>query len=134
VLVLPSSRTGLPAGINARRSARAGSDPEHENKYEHSLGFRGCRSYDRRGVAPSPALRPEAESGIRRHEIETRWSQRISRTVKSGRYASKCAIKGGVDLVSPKCDPDSDPEDATSFLVVQKLSRSGARRSATWVE
>ena len=44
--------------------ARAGSDPEHETTGVTSGGFQGRRSYDRRGVAPSPALRPRRRAGF----------------------------------------------------------------------
>ena len=75
-----------------RRGLAATPDPE--NKYEPWLGFRGCKSYDRRGVAPSPALRPEAESGIRRSATETQRGQRVWRTLTSDGHAHKYARKG----------------------------------------
>ena len=84
----------------SRRRRGLVATPDHENKYEHRLGFRGRRSYDRRGVAPSPALRPEAESGIREYATEMQRGQRVSRTLASEGYAGIAAV----GRVTPKPD------------------------------
>ena len=44
--------------------ARAGSDPDHGTTGVTSAGFLGRRTSVRRGVAPSPTLRPKAERGF----------------------------------------------------------------------
>ena len=80
----------------SRRRRGLVATPDHENKCEHRLGFRGRRSYDRRGVAPSPALRPEAESGIREYATEMQRDQRVSRTLTSEGCAHEYATKGGL--------------------------------------
>ena len=62
-------RLAFPQGSIAPQ-ARAGSDPEHDGSGDGRSRFRGCRSVDRRGVAPSPTLRPEAESAVREYASE----------------------------------------------------------------
>ena len=59
----------FPQGSIALK-ARAGSDPKHETTGVTSGGFRGRRSFDRKGVAPSRTLRPEAESAVREYASE----------------------------------------------------------------
>ena len=62
-------REAFPQGSVAPQ-ARAGSDPEHDGSGDGRSRFRGCRSVDRRGVAPSPTLRPGAESAVREYASE----------------------------------------------------------------
>ena len=74
-----------------------------------SAGFRGCRSVDRRGVVPSPALRPKGEERIRRHAGRTQRGQRVSTTSTSGGCASKYATKGGLSLSRANATPRAAP-------------------------
>ena len=94
--------------------ARAGSDPVHEYKYEYKFGFRGRRSSDRRGVAPSPTLRPKGGGWIRQHSTETQRSQRVSRTVASEGYAHKYEHKGGLTYVRTNVAPRVTPTGLSS--------------------
>ena len=82
----------LPAGICRGVGAGWERPLSTEISTNISSNFRGCRSYDLRGVAPSP----EAEGGIREYATEMQRDQRVSRTLTSQGYAHKYATKGGL--------------------------------------
>ena len=92
--------------------ARAGSDPEPETTGVTSAAFPGRRSSDRRGVAPSPTLRPKGGEWIRQHATETQRGQRVSRTVTSEGYAHKYEHKGGLTYVRTNVAPRVTPARA----------------------
>ena len=96
----------------SRRRRGLGATPDPANKYAHKCGFRGCRSYDRRGVAPSPTLRPKAETPVREDATESQRCQRVSRTVTSEGYAHKYTIKGGLTYFRTKVPPRVTPARA----------------------
>ncbi len=98
----------FPQGYLAPK-ARAGNDPEHDRSGDRRNRCRGCRSVDRRGVVPSPALRPKGEERIRRHAGRTQRGQRVSTTSTSGGCASKYATKGGLSLSRANATPRAAP-------------------------
>ncbi|MXW38300.1 MAG: AAA family ATPase [Acidobacteria bacterium] len=89
----------------SRRRRGLGATPNPATKSAGKSGLRGRFSGGKGGVAPSPALRPEAESGSRRQAAETQRGQRVATTARTGSRAGKYATKGGLSV----CPPDSAP-------------------------
>ena len=111
-LHLPQAGSKPSRRDHSRRRRGLGATPDHGNKSEHKFGFRGCRSYDRRGVAPSPTLRPKAETPVREPASESQRCQRVSRTVTSEGYAHKYEHKGGLTYVRTNVAPRVTPARA----------------------
>ena len=74
-----------------------------------STGCRGCRSVDRRGVVPSPALRPKGEERIRRHAGRTQRGQRVCRNTPCRERGTTNGIKGGLSLSRANATPRAAP-------------------------
>ena len=75
----------------SRRRRGLGATPNPGTKSWRKSGLRGRRSYDRRGVAPSPTLRPKGGEWIRRNAAETQRGQRASGAAASERGVTKYA-------------------------------------------
>ena len=104
----------------SRRRRGLGATPNPGTKSWRKSGLRGCRSYDRRGVAPSPALRPKGGERIRQYAAETQQGQRVSGTVTAGTGANNPATKGGASFLRRKVTPLPTPATA------KNSRRSGA--------
>ena len=69
---------------------------------------------DRRGVAPSPTLRPRAETPVREDPSEPQRCQRVSRTVTGEGYETKYARKGGLSYLRTNVAPSVTPQRVCS--------------------
>ncbi len=109
---------------HSRQRRGLGTTPHPGTTGVTSAGFRGCRSVDRRGVVPSPALRPKSGERIRRQTAETQRGQRVSHAGRTASSASKYASKGGLTLSHAIATPRPAPKPAG-------YSR-GSSRSRAW--
>ena len=107
-----TARSSLPAGINRAAGVGWERPPKHEETGGRGAGFWGCRSVDRRGVAPSPTLRPKAESGSREYASNSQRGQRIVRAIRIGLKAKKYAKKGSLAFLRTKVAPRLTPPRA----------------------
>ena len=101
----------------SRRRRGLGATPDRQPKGLPKSGLQGCRSGVRRGVAPSPTLRPKGGELIRQDATETQQGQQVWRTVGAGVRARKTQ-EGGSVLFAAGSSPEGDPSEGELFVGV----------------
>ena len=96
----------------SRRRRGLGATPNPAGKSAGKSGRRGRFSGGKGGVAPSPALRPKAESGSRSRAAETQRGQWVSTIAATERHEHKGAHKGGLSVCPPTSSPRATPATA----------------------